>query len=88
MYEMRPGLDRSGTAIVWHVKGKRGTKALCQQWLTQEFKSPQTEEAGHCPMCMASFAELVEQEATRWAGDNLTSASAVGSHCFVVPRAH
>lgn len=59
MYEMRPGPNKSGTAVVWHVIAKRAPAALCGEGIVDPTEAAQAEQAHHCRACMASFAELM-----------------------------
>ena len=59
MYEMRPGPDRPGTTVVWHVTAKQTAIALCGQQLADHVHASQAEQARHCPACMAAFAQLM-----------------------------
>ncbi|MFG2577551.1 hypothetical protein OG802_00940 [Streptomyces sp. NBC_00704] len=63
MYEMRPGPDQPGTAVVWHVTAKQAAIALCGQKLADRADTAEDEQARHCPPCMASFAQLVTAKA-------------------------
>ncbi|WP_333736921.1 hypothetical protein [Streptomyces sp. IBSBF 2806] len=65
MYEMCPGPDKPGTAIVWHVIAKQAAFALCGQRLAERTEGPQVEQARHCLTCMDSFAQLVVSEPHR-----------------------
>ncbi|MDX3803651.1 hypothetical protein [Streptomyces sp. AK04-3B] len=59
MYEMRPGPNQPGTAVVWHVTAKQAVLALCGQQLAERVDVLRDEQATHCPPCMDSFVRLV-----------------------------
>ncbi|MFB8245690.1 hypothetical protein ACFC5X_11655 [Streptomyces sp. NPDC055952] len=61
MYEMCPGPDEPGTAMVWHVKAKQGTVTLCGRPL-EPAEPDEVEADRHCTPCMTSFSRLVEQK--------------------------
>lgn len=67
MYEMCPSLDEHGIAVVWHLRAKQSTQALCGQALTQQIEhiertdTTRAETAPHCQPCMTSFAQLVDR---------------------------
>ncbi|MCQ9132262.1 MULTISPECIES: hypothetical protein [Streptomyces] len=63
MYEMRPGPNQHGSAVVWHVTAKQAAFALCGQQLSERADITQDEQARHCPPCMDSFAQLVTSKA-------------------------
>ncbi len=59
MYEMCVGPEGPGEALVWHVMAKQATATLCGQQLAERIEASGAEGAGHCPLCMASFAKLM-----------------------------
>ncbi|WP_031481200.1 hypothetical protein [Streptomyces bicolor] len=71
MYETYPAFNEHGIAVVWHMKAKQSTEALCGHVLIERIEriernngtnTMQAETVPHCRPCMTSFAQLVNQD--------------------------
>ncbi|MBH5337595.1 hypothetical protein IHE55_23640 [Streptomyces pactum] len=60
MYEMCV-CSSTGSALVWHVAAKHGSRALCGQQLQASPDPPDAEAAPHCEPCMESFRSLMAE---------------------------